>query len=332
MSIGLAMTAAAALVAAMGTDAGADGGFAVPPEFRTEIARKLASPLSLASYCNVIETSSNSLSIPTEETTPWQPTGGIQAYWENEAAPIPPTKPLLSQATLRLNKLSCLVPVSDELIEDATALASYLEGKAADKLIAKLNTAIIAGTGAGQPQGILKSTSLITVTKETTPTTQANGTVILPNIVNVWTRVLGSWRKNAVWLVNDDVIPQLDLLDFRKDNAAATTIPVYLPRNSISDQGYDTLKGRPVIPCDASPALGQPGDIILADLQQYLLAVKTHDGAPIKENVSIHLYFDQGLTAFRFVMRVAGAPSWRDTVTLPNSSMPRSWATTLEAR
>ena len=78
--------------------------------------------------------------------------------------------------------------------------------------------------------------------------------------------------------------------------------------------------------------LGQPGDIILADLQQYLLAVKTHDGAPIKENVSIHLYFDQGLTAFRFVMRVAGAPSWRDTVTLPNSSMPRSWATTLEAR
>ena len=133
--------------------------------------------------------------------------GGIQAYWENEAAPIPPTKPLLSQATLRLNKLSCLVPVSDELIEDATALASYLEGKAADKLIAKLNTAIIAGTGAGQPQGILKSTSLITVTKETTPTTQANGTVILPNIVNVWTRVLGSWRTNAVWLVNDDVIP-----------------------------------------------------------------------------------------------------------------------------
>jgi HK97 family phage major capsid protein len=85
MSIGLAMTAPAALVAAMGTDAGADGGFAVPPEFRTEIARKLASPLSLASYCNVIETSSNSLSIP-------------------------PTKPLLSQATLRLNKLSCLVP------------------------------------------------------------------------------------------------------------------------------------------------------------------------------------------------------------------------------
>ena len=164
-----------------GTDAGAEGGFAVPPEFRTEIARKLASPLSLASYCNVIETSSNSLSIPTEETTPWQTTGGIQAYWENEAAPIPPTKPLLSQATLRLNKLSCLVPVSDELIEDATALASYLEGKAADKLI--------------------------TVTKETTPTTQANGTVILPNIVNVWTRVLGSWRTNAVWLVNDDVIP-----------------------------------------------------------------------------------------------------------------------------
>jgi len=207
MSIGLAMTAAAAFVAAMGTDAGADGGFAVPPEFRTEIARKLASPLSLASYCNVIETSSNSLSIPTDETTPWQTTGGIQAYWENEAAPIPPTKPLLSQATLRLNKLSCLVPVSDELIEDATALASYLEGKAADKLIAKLNTAIIAGTGAGQPQGILKSTSLITVTKETTPTTQANGTVILPNIVNVWTRVLGSWRTNAVWLVNDDVIP-----------------------------------------------------------------------------------------------------------------------------
>ena len=133
------------------------------------------------------------------------------------------------------------------------------------------------------------------------------------------------WRANAVWLINQDADPHFDLMAFQKDNTTPTVpVPVYLPGNTISAEEYATLKGRPVIPCDACSQLGSVGDIILADLTQYTLAVKTHAGSPIKEDISIHLYFDQSLTAFRFVMRVAGQGAWVNTISPQNSTTPRT--------
>ena len=50
-------------------------------------------------------------------TTPWG-SGGIQAFWTGEAEAITQSKPVLEDVTLRLKKLSCLVPVTEELMED----------------------------------------------------------------------------------------------------------------------------------------------------------------------------------------------------------------------
>ena len=60
---------------------------------------------------------SNTMTFPKDETTPWQSTGGIQAYWDGEAAQYTPSKPKLEPSTIRLNKLTALVPVNGEMRE-----------------------------------------------------------------------------------------------------------------------------------------------------------------------------------------------------------------------
>ena len=80
---------------------------------------------SLLSRCDVQQTSSNSYTAPVDETTPWG-TNGIKAYWESEAASITQTKPKLGEVNLRLHKLAALVPVTEEMLEDAPSIDGYL--------------------------------------------------------------------------------------------------------------------------------------------------------------------------------------------------------------
>jgi HK97 family phage major capsid protein len=64
----------------------ADGGYAVPPDFRETIVKKVQARTA----CSRAPTSSSrartSSPCPLDNTTPWQTTGGIQVYWEGEAA------------------------------------------------------------------------------------------------------------------------------------------------------------------------------------------------------------------------------------------------------
>jgi HK97 family phage major capsid protein len=294
---------------------GADGGFMVPPDFRREIAEKVLGEQSLLSRTDQQTTNSNHIVFPIDETTPWQTTGGLQVYWEVEAGQKTQSKPLLGQNDVRLNKLIALVPVTDELLEDAPALDGYLRRKVPDKFMAKLNTAIIAGTGVGQLLGILNSGGLITVAKESS---QAADSIIFPNIVKMVSQMYAPSFANSVWLVNPNVLPKLMFMQFQTSaTAPSQPIPVWLPNNSASGNPWSTLMGRPVIPVQAMPTVGDLGDIILADLSQYLTVTK---GQQIRTDVSIHIFFDYDVTAFRFVMRVGGQPWWNSPIVPQNSS------------
>ena len=294
---------------------GADGGFAVPPDFRREIAEKVLGIDSLLGRTDQQTTTSNRIVFPVDETTPWQTTGGLQAYWEVEAGQKTQSKPALGQNAINLHKLIALVPVTDELLEDAPAMDGYLRRKVPDKMTAKVNTAVINGTGAGMPKGILTSGSLVTVAKETS---QAADTIIFPNIVKMISRMYGPSYGNAVWLINQNILPQLMFMQFQTSaTAPSQPIPVWLPGNSAAGAPFGTLMGRPIVPVQAMPVLGDLGDIVLADLTQYLTVTK---GQQIRTDVSIHLFFDYDVTAFRFVMRLGGQPWWESTISPQNGS------------
>ena len=304
--------------------AGADGGFAVPPDFRRDIWKKVVGEDSLFARVEQLITSSNSITIPADETTPWQNSGGVQAFWESEAAAITQSKVALEQKNIRLNKLTALVPVSEELLEDAPGLDGYLRLKAPQKMEAKLNTAIVRGTGAGQPLGILNSPSLIVVPAQSG---QAADTVLHRNIENMWSRLYAAVRGNAVWLINQDVEPQLGLMSFR--DADTNPVPIYLPSGGLSASPFATMKGRPVVPVEACSTVGDLGDILLVALNQYMGVSK---GTDIRADVSMHLFFDAAALAYRFIFRVAGMPMWGSAITPQHGNLTRSWAVGLAAR
>lgn len=302
---------------------GEDGGFAVPPDMRAEIAEKVMGEETLIGRTDGLQSSSNTVTMPIDETTPWQTTGGVQAYWENEAAQFTQSKPLIEPVSIRLNKLTALVPITEELLEDAPALDTYLRRKAPQKMDYKVTDAIVNGIGAGQPLGILKAPSLVTIAKEGS---QVADTVVFANINKMWSRMYAPWRASAVWLINQDIEPQLHGLSFP---GSGTAVPVYLPPGGLSAAPFGTILGRPVLPTQACQTLGDLGDIILTDLNQYMTITKT---GGIRTDTSIHLWFDYDMMAFRFILRVAGQPWWRTAISPANGANTLSWAVTLAAR
>lgn len=324
----LIANAAASTYGSEGTDA--DGGFAVPPDFRGPIMSQIMGGTSLLARCDQLTTGTNSITVPTDETTPWQTSGGILANWEGEAAQIPQSKPALKSVTTRLAKLTALVPVTDELLEDVASLGSYISAKVPMKFNSKFNTAILSGTGTGMPLGILDESSPMVVPTVTVAgeSGQASNQVLYKNIVNMWGRLYAGYRTNAAWFVHPDVETSLQLMEF-PTTTGATAVPVYLPPGGASASPYALLFGRPVVPIEECQALGTRGDIVLADLRQYMAVLKA---GGIRQDVSIHLFFDYGETAFRFIMRMGGKPWWASSIAPANGSTTRSCFVALEDR
>jgi HK97 family phage major capsid protein len=289
---------------------GADGGYLVPPDFKSSLLEKVMGEDSLLSRTDQVPTTSNAVTIPVDEDEPWS-TSGITAYWAGEGVAPTQSKPALRAVTVRAEKMIALVPVTDELLSDAPSLEAYLRNKAPAKMLFKLNDAILNGDGAGKPLGILKSTSgnanaLVTQAAEGG---QATATIVYNNVTKMWSRMYAPSRRKAVWLINQDIEPQLYSMVVPGTQAA---FPAFLPAGGLSNQPYDTLMGRPVVYTEACATVGTVGDIVLADLSQYLTVLKN---GGVRTDVSIHLFFDADQTAFRFILRVGGQPWWSKTIT-----------------
>lgn len=310
--------------------AGADGGFAVPPEWRASIMKQVDAEDSLLSLCDQQPISGNTITYPVDETTAWQSSGGILAYWDSEAATMTQSKPQLKELQIKLGRLTALVPMTEELLEDSAAMSSYVVGKAGEKLAFKINDAIVNGTGVGQPLGILNADCTVQVSKISS---QVADTIHAKNVVNMMARMPASSFKRAVWLVNQDAIPQIMALGFAVTDGTTTNVgagALYMGPGQLANQSaYGSLLGRPIVVTEACSALGDAGDIILADLSKYLAVVKT---GGVKSDVSMHLWFDQALTAFRFILRMNGQPWLSSAIARKNGSNTLSNFVKLEAR
>ncbi len=276
--------------------AGQDGGFLVPPQFSQQIFKLSLGEDSLLPLTDNVEVSGNSMAFPKDETTPWG-TNGIRAYWQGEAASAVATKPVLGLATLRLKKLMALVPTTDELLDDANALTSYLPEKVALSIRWKTNESILFGAGNGVPIGALAAGATVTVAKESGQATQ---TLQAQNLAKMIARLPTGSFANAVWIVNNDVLPALFTLTLGN-------YPIYLPMGmnvgGIQTSPYGTLLGRPVFVSQHANTFSSQGDILLVDLKYYQTITKA---GGMQTATSMHLYFDADLTAFRTTFRMDG--------------------------
>ena len=92
---------------------------------------------------------------------------------------------------------------------------------------------------------------------------------------------------------------------------------MFMPAGGLSGLPYSTLLGRPYFDTEYNPALGALGDLMLVSPSQYQMIEKS---GGIQSASSIHVYFTTDESAFRFVYRVDGAPTWNSTLTLKDSN------------
>lgn len=290
----------------------ADGGYAVEKDAIQGIWQRSYETGLLASKAQRLQVGPNSNGIKMNAIdessrvngSRW---GGIQGYWMNETGAPTKSKPKLRKVNIDLEKMAALLYATEELLTDASALTSLVNQGVPQEFGFMLDDAMVNANGAGLPLGILNSPALITVAKESS---QAAATVLAANIYKMWSRMWARSRMNAGWYINQDVESQLPQLVIAVKNVAGTEnvggLPVFVPAGQMASAPHGALLGRPIQPIEQCATLGTVGDIIFADFSQYALIEK--DG--IQSATSIHVKFEEGETAFRFIMRVNGKPMW----------------------
>lgn len=231
--------------------------------------------------------------------------GGVRIYHTDQLGQYTESRPKIAQHIFKPQKLTGLWFASDEIMRDARIMGQRVGSLFAKEMDFVIQDDIIRGTGIGMPLGLLNSNALVSTAKETDQTAD---TILFENFVHMRGNLVISSRANAQWFLNSEVEEALTLMGLIVGAGGA---PVFLPDGSAASVPYNTLLGMPINLLEQNSAIGDVGDVILADMSQYPLV----DLGGVDEASSIHFKFDYGQQAFRWTYRIYGAPQWAESVT-----------------
>jgi len=290
--------------------AGADGAYALPPDFRAVVQKLLEVHESLFPKLSQLVTPNYTVTLPIDEDPPWS-ASGLAAAQVAEGAQLTPVKPVLKQLTIPLLKYGDLAFVTEEMLADGTLIGPYIQGKCADKIGWKVNAATYA--------------ALLTSTGRKTTTKGATGAGLPATLINLQQMLIDGWvggfNGRGIWVANPAYITVLQ-------GYTIGNWPVYLPPGGLSSSPLGTLFGRPIVFSELCNAIGTEGDLMFFVPDQVYGVSKT-DG--LRADTSIHFAFDQDLTAFRFYIRAAIKHKWSAVITRPDATTASS-VVTLQTR
>jgi HK97 family phage major capsid protein len=297
------------------------GGFLIPETMRAEIMELALEQSIVRPRATVITMGSLSQIMPYVDATTnvGSVFGGMVFYWTEEGATPTITNAKFGRIRLEANKLMGLAAIPNELWADAPALSSWLTQAMPRGIAFYEDVAFLAGNGAGQPLGVLESTALVAITKETD---QPADTIVVENVLKMYSRMLPSSLGNAVWLANPTTFPELMQLSISVGVGGA---PVALV--DIRAAPMATMLGRPLILTEKVPTLGDQGDLAFVDLGYYLVG----DRQAVSMETSEHVYFANDETALRIIERVDGRP-WIQSAFTPLNGSTVSPFVAIEAR
>ena len=274
------------------------GGFLIPETQRSELLQLALEESIVRPLATVITMSSLTQLMPFVDSTTNSGSvlGGMIFYWTEESGTLTATEAKFGRVKLEANKLTGLTAIPNELWADAPALSSFLMQAIPKGLAFYEDDAFINGLGAGMPLGFLNSPALIAITKEGG---QNADTIVLDNVLNMFSRMLPSSHQRAVWIANQSTFKELMTLSIPVGTGGA---PVALV--DIRNAPLMTMLGRPLIISEKVPTLGDQGDLCFVDLNYYLIG----DRQAVSLETSEHRYFEIDQTALRVVERVDGRP------------------------
>jgi HK97 family phage major capsid protein len=237
----------------LSTSPDTDGGYLVPAEFENRIVAGLEEANVVRSIAKVITTSAER-KIPVAATH-------STAQWTAENAAYTESNPTFAQKTIDAFKLTDLVKVSVELLQDSMFdLESYIALEFARAFGVAEEEAFCVGTGTGQPTGIFAENG------GTVGVTAGSATAItVDNLVDLIYALKSPYRRNAVFLMKDVTVSALRKL---KDVNGA-----YLWQPSIQAGQPDRLLGYPIYTSPYAPA-AEAGSLPIAfgDFSNYWIA------------------------------------------------------------
>jgi HK97 family phage major capsid protein len=180
----------AADIKALGEGTSAAGGYLVPPQYIQQLVMLRRATAPLLDYVTTINgVRSNLVYVPTQSTVE-------TVAWTADNATKTSTDEVFAQISVNIFTLAGIAKVSNQLLEDSSpAVDSIVQQSLGRGLGIEMDRAIIAGTGTGQPTGIL-NTSGVTTTLASAQTAAS----ILDDILGA----IG--RLQAAYLGQPDVI------------------------------------------------------------------------------------------------------------------------------
>lgn len=171
-----------------------DGGYIVPEEFERDIVVGLEAANVVRKLAKVIPTH-NDKKIPIA-------VGHSVATWTAENAAFTESNPTFGQKEIDAHKLTDLIRVSMELLQDAAfPLEGYISDEFARAFGAAEEQAFCVGTGSGQPTGIFTANG-----GQVGVTAAANNAITADELINLVYALKSPYRRNAVFLMNDVTI------------------------------------------------------------------------------------------------------------------------------
>lgn len=231
----------------------ADGGFLVPEEFENQIVTALEEN-------NVIRSIEKTITTSAERKIPIAATHSV-AQWTPENGAYAESNPTFGQKTIDAFKLTDLVKVSTELLQDSMFnLESYISSEFARAFGIAEEQAFCTGTGVGQPTGIFTENG-----GEVGITLSSASNITCDNIIELVHSLKSPYRRNAVFLMNDSTVSMLRKL---KDTNGA-----YLWQPSLQAGQPDRLLGYPLYTSPYVPTVKAAAmPIVFGDFSNYWIA------------------------------------------------------------
>lgn len=289
------------------TNVPASAGFLVPEQFRSELMQVALEGALVRPRARTIPMSSMTLNMPFLDSTTnvGSVFGGMIAYWTEEGAALVESEARFGRIKMEAHKLTGRSDVTNELLADAPAFRQFLEATWPRAIAWYEDLAFIRGSGVGEPLGFLGAGNNAGVAQDAEGG-QAAATIVLQNIVKMYSRMLPSSLNSAVWFVAPNVLPELFTMALEVGTGGSA---VYL--TNVAGPAPLTILGRPVIVSEKLNTLGTRGDIAFVDLNYYLIG----DRQVMQMDASEHAQFVNDMTVFRIISRVDGRPWLQSAIT-----------------
>jgi HK97 family phage major capsid protein len=306
------------------TSIGAEGGFSVPGPIIEDLQTRLfARSYLLSRVQRATVTVGNAFAgvvpDPSIATPDGGHAGGLDLPVIAEDATYPTDIVRMRALSLTLNKNGCIVPVTEDLIEDAPLLQDMLPIAAERSIRGLMERRIWNGNGIAQPIGVMSAPSLLVQAIEATQTIANTPQFIATNAARMAAQMLD--LESAAFYVNPDLLTSL-LTATTNGNARDVIAP------PDAEAPFGRVATRPLFPNYAAPAVGAVGDFVCASMPDYLVTMK----GDIRQAFSLDVRFIQGEGLFRFSIRWNGAPMLSSAYVPQWSSAPKSHYVALAAR